>query len=916
MKENLKPTPPEQGKKNRLGVWTGFIISIVYLIFFGFNISIVLRQGYFNWTDTLLMGLTVIAWASGFIGIALIKRGHYTFGTGLIYITSILPPVATAISLQDISLITSSYILLSSAFFYIWVLPERTRLLAIWTSFIALVISTLADALNPAFQLGTEGLENFAPFIIGIMVFAFLTLLLWPVWRSNIRFKLLATVVLIIGVVAFFQTGVNLRISRQLSEKAERTYLFSLYDGYNEYVKAQTISSKALSLSFADRDDIKDLYLAKDRHALYTLLSPIFETLKAESNFSHLYIEKPNGTVFIRIHNKNRFGDDITYRYTATAALETQETVAGVDIGSERIGVRSVSPLWKNGEFIGMVEVGLDYDQAFVDNLAERTKADYNLWISYFEAGNSPGLQPDDDHKAPNKRVFHYVSSNEDLITLPVSPDIYDRVLDIKKPAIAFVSKDDEELAVLIAPMLAYGGRVIGIVEIIQSRTETLEAINQSRRSVLIPATLLTIIGLLILGWVITQVVLRPVGNLTAVAEEQIAGNLSARVDNPPLDEFGKLGITLNTLSENLDATLTNQENVIAERTQKLEKHATYLRSSVEVSQRISSITDIDELIEEVVKLIKDRFDLYYVGLFLADSKNEWANLKAGTGEAGKTMLKRKHKLKIGEGMIGWSIENAQSRIALDVGEDAVRFDNPNLPETRSEGALPLRSRGRVLGALTIQSSESAAFTPEIIATLQTMADQIAIALDNAELLAKSEMARKAERTAYGQLSQEDWLTLLHRTNIPHYIADAPDSVHALEKRDETQILQNTKILQEDELIAVLPIEIHGQVLGGVKLRKNQKEGAWTKKELALAQTLIEQVSISLESARLFDQSQRRAARERVIGNASAKMRERLNIESVLETATRELHKALGGVETKIWLATEEKNNPKEQNDD
>ena len=106
-------------------------------------------------------------------------------------------------------------------------------------------------------------------------------------WASftgvNIRVKLLFATFIVLSVVVFFQTGVNLRVSREVSEKAERDHLYFLYDGYNDYIKAQTVSSGALSLSYADREDVKDLYLAGDRDALYTLLSPIFEITSFDS---------------------------------------------------------------------------------------------------------------------------------------------------------------------------------------------------------------------------------------------------------------------------------------------------------------------------------------------------------------------------------------------------------------------------------------------------------------------------------------------------------------------------------------------------------------------------------------------------------------------------------------------------------
>ncbi|MCP4142778.1 MAG: GAF domain-containing protein [Chloroflexi bacterium] len=895
----------EESRNFQIGNWTLAIIGIVYFIFFGFSALIPLRRGHFLWSDILFLILTGATFVSVVIGIVFIRRGRYALATSLVFVTSLLPPVGAAVILENTSLLASSLVLLTSFYFFFWVLPKKNRSLALWAGIAVILVSVLVDIINPAFQKETEGIEKLAPIVISITGAAFLALLMWQVWRRNIRPKLLVAIFVILGVVVFFQTGVNLRLSRELSEKEETNHLFFLYESYNDYVDAQAVSSAALSLSYADRDDIKDLYLAQDRDALFTLLSPIFERLKEENNIRHLYIENPDGTVFIRIHNRDNYGDDVTYRHTAAAALKTQETVAGVEVGPGRIGIRSVSPLLKDGSFIGMVEVGLDYDQAFVDDFKERSNADYNLWITY-EAAETPGLKPDDHHSVPTEKVFHYVSSSEELISLPIPSDVYDHVLETKEPSVQFVSMENEELAVIVAPMLAYEGRVIGIVEIIESRTETLAAIAQTRQSVLIPAALLTLMGLLILGFAINQVVLRPVGDLITVAQKQIAGDLSARVEKLPPDEFGNLGETLNALSQQLDHTLKDQERVIAERTRSLEEHSAYLESSAEVSRQIAAITTPEELINEVVARIQSAFNLYYVGLFLVDKSNQWAVLEAGTGEAGKKMLASNHRLRIGEGMIGWSVKNAKSRIALDVGEDAVHFENPVLTETRSEGALPLRSRGRVLGALTIQSAEAEAFTPEIINTLQSMADQVGIALDNAELFAKSEAALSAERKAYGYLSEKDWLALLLKKEIPSYVSIKGTGIQLAKGHKKPIVSENKQVLDDEGLTAIIPIKVEGRILGGVKLRKGKEQGAWTKKELGLAEILIERpLSVALEGARLFEQTQRRAAQERVVGESAARIRETLDIESVLQTAAQELHKILGKVETEIWIDAE-----------
>ena len=193
------------------------------------------------------------------------------------------------------------------------------------------------------------------------------------------------------------------------------------------------------------------------------------------------------------------------------------------------------------------------------------------------------------------------------------------------------------------------------------------------------------------------------------------------------------------------------------------------LKTAAQVSRAASNTLDPNELIQMVVNLVRERFDLYYAGLFLTDPAGRWAILRAGTGEAGQRMLEEGHKLEVGDtSMIGWCVAHEQARIALDVGEEAVRFENPHLPGTRSELALPLVSRGRVIGALTIQSSQEAAFSNEDIIVLQTMADQLANAIENARLFEQAQQEIVERRRAEGTLrrSEEKYRALVNQAPI------------------------------------------------------------------------------------------------------------------------------------------------------
>ncbi|MDP1547204.1 MAG: GAF domain-containing protein, partial [Anaerolineales bacterium] len=175
--------------------------------------------------------------------------------------------------------------------------------------------------------------------------------------------------------------------------------------------------------------------------------------------------------------------------------------------------------------------------------------------------------------------------------------------------------------------------------------------------------------------------------------------------------------------------------------TNDIQRHVKLMKAAARAARNITTILDPYELFNRTVDIICDEFGFYYAGVFLIDETGQYAALKAGRGEAGKDMLTEGHKLAIGgNSMIGASIANKQGRIALDVGAEAVFFENPHLPKTRSEMALPLIVADEAIGALTVQSIEEAAFHEEDIAALQTMADQLAVAIQN------SKLHRQAER--------------------------------------------------------------------------------------------------------------------------------------------------------------------------
>lgn len=423
---------------------------------------------------------------------------------------------------------------------------------------------------------------------------------------------------------------------------------------------------------------------------------------------------------------------------------------------------------------------------------------------------------------------------------------------------------------------------------------------SQRRLNVIIGSMLGVILASLLLAAVVERSISRPVAELRAGAEAFALGDFQVSIPAIGEDELSLLARTFNRMAVEISHSYSEMEAQVNARTRDLERRTAYLQAGAEVSRATAAILDINMLTAESVEIIRERFGLYYVGLFLVDEAGEWAELRAGTGPAGRAMLAAHHRMRVGEGMIGWSIANVNARVASQAEADAVRLSNPYLPETRSEAALPLRSRGKVLGALSVQDVLPNAFDAARLLALQTMADQIAVALDNAHLFAEAQASLEAERRAYGALSQQAWRQLLRERRMLHYGADVKGNLReatAPENQDGALMLREVgrlgRVVQVDAATVALPVKVRDAVVGVMRVHKSDANAIWTPEELALLETLMDQLGVALEGARLYHDTQLRAVRERLIGEVTARMRESLLLETVLKTSAHEIRQAL-----------------------
>jgi GAF domain-containing protein/HAMP domain-containing protein len=440
------------------------------------------------------------------------------------------------------------------------------------------------------------------------------------------------------------------------------------------------------------------------------------------------------------------------------------------------------------------------------------------------------------------------------------------------------------------------------------ARNETQQQIQAAIRG---SATLL--INMLLIAFAISlglgQVIAAPIQRLTQVASQIAAGDLTVQASATTSDEIGTLASVFNTMTSRLRGSLEDLEKRVEERTAELslanernERRAKQFEAIAHIARTISSTRDLDLLLSQITAVINQEFGFYHIGIFLLDTAKEYAILSAANSEGGKRMLERGHRLKVGEtGLVGFVTGTGKPRVALDTGADAVFFNNPDLPETRSEIALPLHVGDEIIGALDVQSMVPNAFLQEDINILSTLADQVSIAIQNAQQFEETRKALNESEVLTRQFVQAGWQQFTKTRNllgIRHTGARA-SLLHRRNgnEKQEDRLNENQRNIRGATLS--LPIKLRGEVIGSVDVRTPDNR-PWDQDELDIVTAIIERAAIALENARLLTESQKRAAKERIIGEISSKISMQSEINELLKTAAQELGRSLPGAEIAI----------------
>jgi GAF domain-containing protein len=361
--------------------------------------------------------------------------------------------------------------------------------------------------------------------------------------------------------------------------------------------------------------------------------------------------------------------------------------------------------------------------------------------------------------------------------------------------------------------------------------------------------------------------------------------------------ELEKSNLELRGLQIGLEERVEQRTSELVTTTKQTEQRAKQLQTVADVARTMAAVQDMNTLLPNISKVISEQFGYYHTGIFLNDERMEYAVLKAANSEGGKRMLNRGHALKIGEqGIVGYVAKFGQPRIALDTGKDAVFFTNPDLPSTRSEAALPLVIGEKITGVLDVQSLQPSAFGEAEISVLSTLANLVAVAIENARSYGQLNLTLSELQDTYSRFTGQEWAK---------FKTDIQNTGFRYSGLEVESISAGDSPSMEGESIQV-PIKLRGQVLGHLSVRSKSPDQRWSEDETILTQAAADRVALALENARLLQNAQKRAAKEHKIGEITNKISSSTNLDNILLTAIVELGQAITDSEVIIQFEDHE----------
>lgn len=724
--------------------------------------------------------------------------------------------------------------------------------------------------------------------------------LAWPI-PLKLTFGLLITVALSIVILALLA-----RSSFQTyNEQSIRTYLRERGDQQIEQLNASLRSAAQDLNDFAeDRLNLRLLADALAENRIGTTGDPVLVQLRGflgrAPRFQQVWLVNAAGDT---LFDYQRGGTSDPLHATIVRAA-WEQSFTGFELGARRTlavipaSAENGSPVTLSaaitadfgGELLGFVIVLLDEQQVFFDILA--SSGTLFPTYGYLVASNTPisilALPEQAEQAARAARVSDVVP-----LAFRGQSDVTAYAIGEGQQAIGYYAPVQNPYDRTATPFVFVNEYNLS------TAANPLSSLFDASRLFPLLVGLVLMFGLLAV--LLNQAITPPVKSLTTAIQGLSRGDFNAPVPSAGRgDEIGEMGTAFLDMRAQVRLLLDNLEARVAARSRDF-------AATQEISRFAATQRSLQTLLDQVVQLIVEQFNsIYHAQVFLLDDAEEYAVLRSSTGEPGKQLLARGHKLAVGSvSMIGQVVEQGQTLVSRDTTASDIHRKNEILPDTRAELAIPLRLGTHIIGALDVQSKQRDAFSPDEIQVLETMADQVAVAIENARLYQES-VRRLEEIDALNRRStQRAWQEYLNSRRVRQLTSEAGQTFSADLSDLRQSALQRGQIVTGDvtpnqTVPLAVPIVLRGQTIGAVEWEFPADD--LDDNRLQLAQELANRLAVSLENARLFEERQRAAERERVVNNIAARLTPQTDIGDILQTAVREIGQALRSPQVSIRL--------------